>query len=101
MTGAGSWSLIVRPVHDGGVGTAMRQANGARSVAIAQSRLGSDRLGEAAGDYGCSEQRRMVHNPSRRHVDPRAPYVESIVVNGVGVFETLKHVAKLVLKALS
>lgn len=31
----------------------------------------------------------------------RAPYVESIAVNGVGVFETLKHVAKLVLKALS
>ncbi|MEE8251858.1 MAG: ADP-ribosylation factor-like protein [Gemmatimonadales bacterium] len=31
----------------------------------------------------------------------RAPYVESIAINGVGVFETLKHVAKLVLKALS
>jgi hypothetical protein len=31
----------------------------------------------------------------------RAPYVESIAVNGVGVFETLRHVAKLVLKALS
>ncbi len=31
----------------------------------------------------------------------RAPYVESIAVNGDGVFETLKHVAKLVLKALS
>ena len=31
----------------------------------------------------------------------RAPYVESIAVNGVGVFETLKHAAKLVLKALS
>ena len=31
----------------------------------------------------------------------RAPYVESIAVTGDGVFETLKHVAKLVLKALS
>ena len=31
----------------------------------------------------------------------RAPYVESIAVNGVGVFETLKHIAKLVLKTLS
>ncbi len=31
----------------------------------------------------------------------RAPYVESIAINGVGVFETLKHAAKLVLKALS
>ncbi len=31
----------------------------------------------------------------------RASYVESIAVNGVGVFETLRHVAKLVLKALS
>ncbi len=31
----------------------------------------------------------------------RAPYVESVAVNGDGVFETLKHVAKLVLKALS
>ncbi len=31
----------------------------------------------------------------------RASYVESIAVNGDGVFETLKHVAKLVLKALS
>ena len=31
----------------------------------------------------------------------RAPYVESIAVNGDGVFETLKYVAKLVLKALS
>jgi len=31
----------------------------------------------------------------------RAPYVESIAIHGVGVFETLKHVAKLVLKALS
>ncbi len=31
----------------------------------------------------------------------RAPYVESIAINGDGVFETLKHVAKLVLKALS
>ncbi len=31
----------------------------------------------------------------------RAPYVESIAINGVGVFEPLKHVAKLVLKALS
>ncbi len=31
----------------------------------------------------------------------RAPYAESIATNGVGVFETLKHVAKLVLKALS
>ena len=31
----------------------------------------------------------------------RAPYVESIAVTGEGVFETLKHVAKLVLKALS
>ncbi len=31
----------------------------------------------------------------------RAPYIESIAVNGEGVFETLKHVAKLVLKALS
>ncbi len=30
----------------------------------------------------------------------RAPYVESIAINGVGVFETLKHVAKLVLNAL-
>ena len=101
MTGAGSWSLIVRPAHDDGVGAAMRQANGASSVAITQSRLGSDRLGEAAGDYGYSEQRRIAHDQSRRHVDLRAPYVESIVVNGVGVFETLKHVAKLVLKALS
>ena len=31
----------------------------------------------------------------------RAPDVESIAVTGDGVFETLKHVAKLVLKALS
>lgn len=31
----------------------------------------------------------------------RAPYIESIAINGDGVFETLKHVAKLVLKALS
>ncbi len=31
----------------------------------------------------------------------RAAYVESIAVNGFGVFETLRHVAKLVLKALS
>ena len=31
----------------------------------------------------------------------RAPFVESIAVNGDGVFETLRHVAKLVLKTLS
>ena len=31
----------------------------------------------------------------------RAPYIESIAVNGDGVFETLKHIAKLVLKSLS
>ncbi len=31
----------------------------------------------------------------------RASYVESIAINGDGVFETLKHIAKLVLKALS
>ncbi len=31
----------------------------------------------------------------------RAPYIESIAINGDGVFETLKHVAKLVLRALS
>jgi signal recognition particle receptor subunit beta len=31
----------------------------------------------------------------------RAPHLESIAVNGDGVFETLKHVAKLVLKTLS
>jgi signal recognition particle receptor subunit beta len=31
----------------------------------------------------------------------RAPYFESIAVNGHGVFETLRHVAKLVLKTLS
>jgi signal recognition particle receptor subunit beta len=31
----------------------------------------------------------------------RAPYFESIAVHGDGVFETLRHVAKLVLKTLS
>jgi len=31
----------------------------------------------------------------------RAPYIESIAIHGDGVFETLKHVAKLVLRALS
>jgi hypothetical protein len=31
----------------------------------------------------------------------KVPYIESIAVHGDGVFETLRHVAKLVLKALS
>ena len=31
----------------------------------------------------------------------RAPFVESIAVNGDGVFETLRHAAKLILKTLS
>ncbi len=31
----------------------------------------------------------------------RASYIEAIALNGDGVFETLRHVAKLVLKALS
>ena len=31
----------------------------------------------------------------------RAPYFESIAVNGDGVFETLRHAAKLILKTLS
>jgi hypothetical protein len=31
----------------------------------------------------------------------RAPYFESIALQGQGVFETLRHVAKLVLKTLS
>ncbi len=62
-------------------------------------------------EVGDAAQQRETPDPSNEgewlvtQVDgtwiARAPCFESIAVNGGGVFETLKHVAKLVLKTLS